>query len=558
MLAVHPEHAGAWFMLGNALCGLKRYRRGIASYEAALALLPDNTSAWRKRAAALAALGRKAALPDAARAPKDAQAWALRAGFFAASSRYAEAVTASDRALSIDPQNPGAARIGIHSRLFACDWSRREEDRQRVAAGLKAGVRLLSSIDFRRICDSEEQNLLAAELWAKAYAVPEKPAWHGNRHSHDRIRIAYMSTDFRDHVVGDVLAGVFEHHDRNRFETMAISLGPDDASRMRRRLQAAFEHFIDAQDMSDADLAHLMREKEIDIAIDLNGHAGAHRAGILALRPVPVQVNYLGYPGTMGASFIDYIVADRTVIPEENRRFYTEQVVYLPHSYMPNDGQRGIAKETPSRVQAGLPEKGFVFACHNDERKIGPEIFDIWMRLLQKVAGSVLWLKSLNASAVGNLRREAKDRGVAPERLVFAPRAPRTEDHLARLRLADLFLDTLPYNAHATACDALWAGLPVLTCRGKAFPGLVGASVLQAIGLPELVASSLTDYEELALALARDPERLAAIKAKLMRNRVTEPLFDTARFTRDLESAYTTMWERHQSGLPPASFAAGG
>jgi protein O-GlcNAc transferase len=299
----------------------------------------------------------------------------------------------------------------------------------------------------------------------------------------------------------------------------------------------------------------MMREFEIDIAVNLNGYAGAHRTGIFAFRPTPVQVNYLGFPGTMATPFIDYIVADRLVIPEEHKIHYTEKVVYLPNTYLPSDCMRKIAERTPTRAEAGLPEAGFVFVCHNDERKIGPEVFDVWMRLLRTVEGSVLWLKSLNSSAMINLRREAKDRGVASERLVFAPRLPHSEDHLARLRLGHLFLDTLPYNAHATACDALWAGLPVLTCQGKSFPGLVATSILHAIGLPELVTSSLAEYEALALALACNTPQLAAIRSKLARNRHTEPLFDTEWHTRQLEAAYIRMWERHQAWLPPEAFA---
>jgi protein O-GlcNAc transferase len=493
--------------------------------------------------------------PDPTPVLQDANAWAMRAGFLAASQCYGEATVASERALAIDPNHFAAMRVAIYSRLFACDWNKREEDKRRILTSLKAGKRLLNSIEFRRICEPEEESLIAARLWAMEYPMSAEPVWRADRYRHDKIRIAYVSTDFRDHVVSDAIVGCFEHHDKLRFETTAISLGPDDGSEMQRRTRSAFDRVIDAQALSDAEIAAGLRELEIDIAVDLNGQAGAHRTGIFALRPTPLQVNYLGYPGTMGATFIDYIIADRIVIPDQNQIYYDEQVVYLPHTYMPNDGQRKIAEEMPSRIKAGLPETGFVFACHNDERKIGPEIFDTWMRLLQTVEGSVLWLKSLNPSAMGNLWREAKLRGVAPGRLIFAPRMPRTEDHLARLPLADLFLDTLPYNAHATACDALWAGLPVLTCRGKSFPGLVGASLLHAIGLPELVTTSLHEYEQLALALARDRERLAAIKAKLMRNRLTEPLFDTARFTRDLESAYTTMWERQQAGLAPASFA---
>ena len=323
---------------------------------------------------------------------------------------------------------------------------------------------------------------------------------------------------------------------------------------MRRRIEAAMDRFIDAQAMSDAEVAIMLREMEVDIAIDLNGHAGAGRTGILARRPAPVQVNYLGNAGTMGVPFLDYIIADRTVIPSDQFRHYAEKIVYLPHSYQCNDSRRHVPQHVSSRVDAGLPETGFVYCCFNNNYKIAPAIFDVWMRLLSACPESVLWLLGDHPYAMHNLRREARARGVAPERLVFAPRILE-EDHLVRLRLADLFLDTLPYNAHATASDALWAGLPVVTCMGNTFAGRVAASLLRAIGLPELVTSSLAEYEELALVLARDRERLAAIKGKLMRNRNAEPLFDTARFTRDLETAYTTMWERTQRGEPPESFS---
>jgi predicted O-linked N-acetylglucosamine transferase (SPINDLY family) len=403
------------------------------------------------------------------------------------------------------------------------------------------------------LIDSEAEHLAVARLNAKG--LPRKaPLWRGERYRHDKIRVAYMSTDLRDHVVADAIAGCFEHHDKARFETYAISLGPNDKSAMRRRIESAFDRFINAQTMSDSRIAGLMRELEIDIVVDLNGNSGETRTAILARRPAPVQAHYLGFAGTMGASFMDYVIADRIVIPEAHRVHYAEKVVYLPHTYMPNDAKREIAR-TPSRGEAGLPESGFVFACHNQEYKLGPEIFDVWMRLLRAVEGSVLWLKFHNPSAMANLWQEANARGVASERLIFAPRLPRAEDHLARLRLADLFLDTRPYNAHATACDALWAGLPVLTCPGDTFPARVAASVLHAIGLPELVTQTLVEYEQMALLLARDPDRLFYVRAKLARNRDNSPLFDTAGITRDLESAYSTMWERQQNGLPPESFA---
>jgi predicted O-linked N-acetylglucosamine transferase (SPINDLY family) len=292
---------------------------------------------------------------------------------------------------------------------------------------------------------------------------------------------------------------------------------------------------------------------ETDIAIDLKGYTEGSRPGIFARRPAPVQVNYLAHPGTMGAAYMDYIVADEMVIPPEQQRHYSEKVVYLPDCYQANDSKRRIAQRTPARSEARLPDGAFVFCSFNASFKITPAIFDIWMRLVAAVDGSVLWLLEDNEAATANLKREAEARGVSPDRLVFAPRVS-VEDHLARHRLADLFLDTLPCAAHTTASDALWAGLPLLTAPGGTFAGRVAASALRAVGMGELIAPSLEAYESLALALARDPARLSSIRAKLARNRDTQPLFDTARFTRNLEAAYTTMWERYRSGLPPASF----
>ena len=555
-LAADPNNAGAWYSLGNALSGLRRYKEAIACYDKALAIVPDSTGIWTARGAAIRASKHKAAVfdigEDPTLDPQDANAWARRAGFLLALQRFGEAAAASDRALAINPNHLAAMRMGIRCRISACDWHRRKDDERRIAEGVRAALPIITPFNHRTIRDSEAESLVVARLVAKGFSRP-KALWRGEKYRHDRIRVAYLSAEFHEHPMTFVTAGIYEHHDKTRFETIAISLGPDSESKMRWRIEAAFDRFIDAQAMSDAEVATMLRDMEVDIAIDLNGYAGSPRTGILAHRPAPVQVNFLAYSGTMGVPFFDYIIADRVLIPEQNRIYYSEQVVYLPHSYMPNDRKRPIAESTPTRIEAGLPETGFVFACHNALHKIGPDMFDVWMRLLQSVEGSVLWLKSVEPSATGNLRREAKARGVAPERLVFAPRLPQMEDHLARLRLADLFLDTLPYNAHATACDALWAGLPVLTCMGNTFAGRVAASLLQAIGLPELVTSSLAEYEEFALALARDPERLAAIKAKLMRNRQTEPLFDTARYTRDLESAYNTMWKRTQRGEPPES-----
>lgn len=557
VLADTPENPIAWRILGDAFAGLRRHEKAIACYDKALGFAPHNTTIWKRRLAVMRARGEGTHLPAAPPDQQDAEAWAIQAWRLFSARRFSEALEASDRAIALDPGNVLAARAGIQARLCVCDWSRREADERRVADGIAAGELIIVPFYHNALSNSQAESLAVARATGRGLMQPMRPLSTAAPYRHERIRIAYSSTDFRDHVVADMIAGCFEHHDRSRFETTAISLGPNDQSKMRRRIEAAFDRFIDAEAMTDAEVARAIRALEIDIVIDLNGGSGDSRTRIFAYRPAPVQVTYLGHPGTTGCPFYDYIIADRTVIPEENRAYYTEHVVDLPYSFMPNDASRPIGPRTPSRVQAGLPRSGFVFACHNHEHKIGRETFDVWMRLLGAVDGSVLWLKSLNPSARINLRREAAARGIDPERLVFAPHMARSEDHLARLGLADVFLDTRPYNAHATACDALCVGVPVVTCPGNTFAGRVAASLLTAIDLPELVTASLAEYEALALALARDPERLAAIKAKLLRNRDTSPLFDTARHTRDLESAYVTMWERREAGLPAASFAIG-
>jgi protein O-GlcNAc transferase len=555
-LAANPNNAAAWHNLGNALSGLNRHKEAIACYDKALTLLPENSTIWKDRGAAIQANKTKTSNSDVndepTSDPQDADGWALRGGFLLAAQRFGEAAAASDCALAINPNHLVAERIGIRSRISACDWRNRDDEERRIAEGLRAGLHIITPFNHRAVSDSDAQNLVVAQLWAKSIPRP-KALWRGENYRHHRIRIAYLCAEFHDHATAVLIAGVFEHHDKTRFDTTAISLGPDNASTMRRRIEAAFDRFIDVQAFSDAEIAAMIREMEIDIAIDLNGQAGAARPGILAHRPAPVQTSYLGNCGTMGVPFIDYIIADPIVIPQDEACHYTEKIVYLPNSYQCNDSRRGVPRSTASRAEAELPEASFVFCCLNNNYKIGPRIFDVWMRLLTACPESVLWLLADNPYAILNLRREAAARGVAPERLVFAPRVSR-EEHLARHHMADLFLDTIPVNAHATASDALWAGLPVLTCMGNTFAGRVGASLLQAIGLPELVAPSLAGYEAIALGLARDPKALARVRTKLVSNRSTQPLFDTARITRNLETAYTTMWERTRRDEPPESF----
>jgi protein O-GlcNAc transferase len=559
-LAENPNNPLPWVKLGRTLYESERVEEAVICYDCATRRAPNDSSIWRDCGIALKSLQQnEAALTylDKALAldPKDVLAWTFRAHALTALERIAEAVKASDQALALDPGSVSASRVNTHALLFSCDWRRRADLLLRVRDGVAAGQAIITPFNHLAISDSEEENLRVAKIWARGVPPSSAPFWRGERYNHDRIRIAYISTDFRDTLSVNAIAGGFEAHDKSRFELTAISLGPSDDSDTRRRIQAAFHHFVDAREMDDREVAKLMRDAEIDLAIDLNGYAGAKRTGIFAYRPAPVQVNYLGYAGTMGMPFFDYIIADATVIPPEHHRYYSENVVYLPETFFPTDRKRQIATDAPNRAELGLPEHGFVFTCQNTVYKISPDIFNVWMRVLHAVQGSVIWFGVADALATDNLRREAWARGIAPERLVFSSWVARRADHLARLRRADLFLDTRPYNAHTTACDALWAGLPLLTCAGDTFPARVAASLLRAVGLPELATTSLGEYERLAVELASDPGRLAAVRSKLARNRDTEPLFDTLRFTRHLEAAYVTMWERHQAGLPPAHFA---
>jgi protein O-GlcNAc transferase len=373
--------------------------------------------------------------------------------------------------------------------------------------------------------------------------------------SGDKIKVAYISGDFRVHPVGYLTAELFERHDRSRFETIGLSIGPDDKSELRSRLVRSFDRFHDFQTASDREVAAFIRSLSVDVVVDLGGYTNRSRPGVLRYRPAPVQVNYLGYAGTMGADFVDYIVADKIALPFEQQPFYSERIVHLPDCFMVNDATKAISPATPSRTEEGLPERDFVFACFNNAYKISAEAFHVWMRLLTQVDASVLWLSQFDKATGANLRAAARDAGVDPQRIIFASHKPEMADHFARQRLADLFLDTPGYNAHTTASDALWAGLPVLTCIGRTFPGRVAASLLHAVGLPELVTDNLDSYAALALKLARNPPLLAGIRQRLTQNRLTCPLFDTDRFTRHIEQAYVTMLDNHRQGGGPRSFS---
>jgi len=453
--------------------------------------------------------------------------------------------------MALNPDFPCAAGARLLAQMRLNNW---EDYSQRVAGVLrKLELGLPSSQPFPLLALPTPLALLhksAAMHMADKFPPAAQTLWQGEHYAHKRIRIGYFSADFHNHATAHLMAELFERHDRERFEIFAFSFGVPNQDAMRARLVKGFDHFFDVADQGDRDIAALAHRHEIDIAVDLKGYTQDSRPGIFALRPAPIQVNYLGFPGTLAAPYMDYILADAVILPESHFPYYSEKVVHLPHSYQVNDTKRRIADTQPTRRELGLPEDGFVFCCFNNNFKITPDVFILWTSLLAQVEHSVLWLLEDHSAVRDNLRREARQRGINAERLVFAPRLP-TEEHLARLRSGDLFLDTFYYNAHTTASDALWAGLPIVTCLGEAFAGRVAASILTAVGLPELITHSHEDYAALALRLATRPEELATIKRKLAENRLTTPLFNTVQFTRDIEAAYTAMWQRHQHQLTP-------
>ena len=557
-LAAAPERDEALLGRANALRLLRRYHEAIETYDSFLGSKPNSGEAWHNRGVALSELKRFNEAVESfskaiALAPGSAQSWHNRGLAHAELKDFPSAIRDHERALSLNPDFPYARGHLIFAKVSACDWRGLAADRLLVKEGLTKNRPIIVPFGNLMVSNAPFEQRLCTQIWMGRHAVLPPPLWRGERYTRERIRVAYVSGDFREHPVGFLTAGVFEHHDRTRFETFGISFGADDKSAIRARLEGAFDHFIDVRPRSDFDVASLMREKEIDIAVDLMGPTADCRSGIFACRPAPVQVNYLGFPGTMASSLADYIIADRKVILPDEEQHYSERIVYLPDSYFANDNSRTIAP-IPSRGDAGLPDSGIVFCAFNNVLKYMPEIFASWMRVLAAVPGSVLWMPELTEAAQENLCREAELAGVAGSRIVFAPHVERQEDHLARLSLADVFVDTLPCNAHTNAADALWASVPVVTCTGSTFAGRVAGSQLNAIGLPELVTNTLPDYETLAISLGTDPERLAAIKEKLARNKNSQPLFDTARFTRNLESAFTQMHAMASRGESPRSF----
>jgi protein O-GlcNAc transferase len=541
---------------GSALLALGRAEEALAAFDKALAITPNQPDVLGQRAAALRALGRHAEAAGggatvSAAVSREAEAHYDRGLSLWALSRREEAIASYEKAAALD--DPRALSKLAIGRLIVADWARATDIpaalRRRIAEG--SFVDPLTTLAFGL---EPSVRLDAARNCIRVFApVTKTPFVHATPTAVDKLRIAYVSGDFRQHPVGVAVVELLERHDKTRFEIIGVSHGPNDASDTRARIVAAFDQFHDIAPATDHQIAGLLNGLQVHVAVDLNGLSGGCRPDIFAYRPAPIQVSYLGFAGTTGADFIDYILADATALPFDEQPFFTERIVHLPDCYHANDATRAIAPQTPARGELGLPDQGFVFCCFNQCYKIAPPVFDVWMRLLAKVPGSVLWLSDMNDLARDNLRRVAAARGIAPDRIVFAPYVVRVEDYLARQRAADLFLDTLPYNAHSTTCDALFAGLPVVTCTGNTFPSRVAASMLAAAGVPELVTHSLEDYEALALDLATDPARLQAMRRKLA-NRPTSPLFDGDRFRRGIEAAYATMWDIYRRGERPKSF----
>jgi predicted O-linked N-acetylglucosamine transferase (SPINDLY family) len=556
-LALHPRLVPALLARGGFLREQAHLAQALAVFGQALALDSSNADAWNEQGALLRMLGRSDdALASYNRAlalkPDCKQALRDRAVLLSVDKRDPGAAMADfERLLALDPEYPRAEGDLLHMKMKVADWNGHDEAVARLTDGVRAGRLVASPFVFQAMSRDPADLMACARLYAESMHPPRrsKPFAVARR---ERIRIGYMAGEFREHATALLMAGVFEHHDRAAFEIVAVDNGASDGSAMRARLEAAFDSFLEIGQMSDDDAAAAIRDAGIDILVDLNGYFGAARMEVFARRPAPVTVNYLGFPGTLAIPTMDYIIADAVVLPPEEERFFSEAVVRLPFSYQCNDDRRVIGPAT-SRAAHGLPDDVFVFCSFNQSYKLTPDWFSLWMRILAAVPGSLLWILEDNAQLPANLRREAERRGVAGERLVFAPRIP-AADHLARLALADLSLDCEPYNAHTTASDALWAGVPHLTCPGTAFAGRVAASLLKAADLPELIAPDREAYMRRAVALATERTALAALRGRLAQNRTRCALFDTARFTRHLEAAYRRMWESRLSGEKPRGF----
>ncbi len=556
-IKVKPDFFEAYYNKGNTLSTLKRNDEALICYDQAIKLKPDFFEAYNNRGTTFKSLKRyDDALFNYDQAiklkPDFFEAYNNKGNIFIDLKRYDEALINYEKALKLKPDYEYLFGMYLNTKILMCDWQNYKDDVENLLLQISKNKKSCRCLQLLSLNDTLSIQYKSSEIWINdkhPFNFSLGPILKSKQR--DKIKIGYYSPDFREHPVNNLIIELLELHNKNQFELFGFYFGPPDSSQMNKRVSAAFNKFFDVGLKTDKEIALMSREIEIDIAVDLAGFTKYARTDIFAYRAAPIQVNYLGYSGTMAADYMDYIIADQIIIPPESQKYYHEKVVYLPNSYQPNDRKREISKKIFTKEELDLPKEGFVFCCFNNNFKIIPPTFDGWMRILKSVNGSVLWLFQENQIAASNLRKEAEFRGVNPNRLIFAKRTNLLSEHLARYRKADLFLDTLPYNAHTTTSDALWVGLPVLTCMGKSFASRVAASLLNAIELPELITTTQEQYEALAIELATTPEKLRSIKQKLERNKLTTALFDTPRFTKYIEAAYKQMYERYQADLLP-------
>ena len=560
---IDPSQADVWKESSVIFYSLRWYEAALSAVDKALEISPSDADIWISKGLVLAAMQRSQdALGAFERAislqPLSANAWLQKGFSLSLQRRYDEALIAYQRTLELKPDEDWLYGNWFYTKLLLCDWTDYENAVSRLHTKIAQGAKASEPFTALATTDDPQLELLCAQRYTQSlYPDTRSDSTWPTPTKEERIKVGYFSADLHQHATAHLIMELFELHDRSRFEIIAFSLGTPSEDIERRRISAAVDQFIDVRDKSDQEIVALSRSLGIDIAVDLKGYTNQNRMGIFARGAAPLQVSYLGYPGTVGAPYMDYIIADATVIPPEMSSHYSEKVVRLPYSYQVNDRKRKISDKGFSRSELGLPEQGFVFACFNSSYKFCPDSFTIWMRLLQQVPGSVLWLFEDNPGATKNLQHAAAARDIDPQRLVFAPRMD-TPLHLARHRQADLFLDTFNYNAHTTASDALWAGLPVITKLGNTFSSRVAASLLKAVGLDALITTSNDAYAAWALKLASDPTLLASHKRTLDTNRLTCPLFDSSLFTHHLEAAYQAMHERRLAGLPVADITIPG
>ena len=554
-LSLKPDYAEAWSNKGVALNSLNLYEQAVSAYNEAIKLNPNWHEVWSNISVPLNKLMRFSEAADACDKalnlkPDYAEAWSNKGVTLNELRRFDEAITHYDQALNINRNIDWVFGNLLHLKMKICNWKDFSHSLKYLSEKVMMGQKVAQPFLLLSLTGDGFLQKKASEIYVQNVCPKNSILGPIARRSYsEKIRIGYFSADFRSHAVSFLTAELFELHDKNRFEIIAFSFGEDDKSEIRSRLINSFDQFIDVRNFSDLEIAKLARDLQVDIAVDLGGYTNDSRVGVFSYRAAPLQIGYLGYLGTTGAEYYDYLLADSTIVPKDMQKFYAEKIIYLP-SYQVNDRNRILSKKQFSRQELGLPGQGFVFCCLNNNYKILPAIFDSWMRILNAVQGSVLFLYADNEWSKANLLNEAKIRGIDSGRLIFGKRIP-VDEYLARYRACDLFLDTAPYNAGTTASDALWVGLPVLTLLGSSFAGRMAASLLNAIDLQELIAYSQEEYERLAIELALNPMKFAEIKSRLAQNHLSAPLFNTPFFTKNLEMAYSKIYESYLAGKEP-------